>query len=102
MMQQGRVHLSAHVWGCVLCLALTLAAYALVVEQVWSGWIGNAAVLTLAVGQVAVQLVLFFSLGKEGKPHWNLWFFFFTILIFLVVILGSLWIMANLDYRMMA
>jgi cytochrome o ubiquinol oxidase operon protein cyoD len=48
-----------------------------------------------------VQVVFFFNLNDEKKPKWNTMAFLFMMLIVLIVVLGSLWIMTNLDYNMM-
>jgi cytochrome o ubiquinol oxidase operon protein cyoD len=101
MIQQGRVDFKSYAIGFVVCLALTIVAYEMVVQHVFTGWMNGAAVLTLATAQAAVQLRLFLFLGKESKPKWGVLFFCFTVLTLLVVVLGSLWIMANLDYNMM-
>lgn len=64
--------------------------------------------------QASLQFVYFMRLGQEttcdkteepltdphAKWNWNLLFFLFTILILLCVVVGSIWIMYNLDYRM--
>lgn len=58
--------------------------------------------LSSATFQLIIQLVLFLHLGSEPKPRWNLYSFLFMALILGVVVIGSLWIMANLDYHMMS
>lgn len=56
--------------------------------------------LGLAVTQLFVQIIFFLHLGKESKPRLNLMAFLFMILVVVIVVLGSLWIMQNLDYNM--
>lgn len=56
--------------------------------------------LGLAVIQLFVQIIFFLHLGKESKPRLNLMAFLFMILVVLIVVIGSLWIMQNLDYNM--
>lgn len=60
-------------------------------------------VWTLGLSCIAacIQLFFFLHLGLENKPHWNLITFLFTLLILVVIVLGSLWIMYNLNYNMM-
>ena len=88
--------------GYVLCLALTLAAYFAVVLDLFSGLALAALVIGLGALQIAVQLILFIHLNAESKPRWNMVVFLFMLLITAIVVIGSLWIMANLDYRVMA
>lgn len=54
----------------------------------------------LAFGQFVVQLVYFLHLGTEQKPRWKLLVFWFMIVVVLIVVVGSLWIMYNLNYNM--
>jgi cytochrome o ubiquinol oxidase operon protein cyoD len=86
--------------GYILCLLLTLAAYFVVEKQLLSGWMLISAVVFLGLIQISVQLILFLHLGIESKPRWNLITFFFMALVTAIIVIGSLWIMANLDYRM--
>lgn len=76
--------------GCVGSAALTLAA--LTLGGVWA--------LVAIVLQAALQCVCFLHVGVESKPHWNLIMFLFMLLVFTVVIGGSLWIMYSLNYTM--
>lgn len=87
--------------GFLLSIALTLAAYFLVVDKLLAGSALVAAIMGLAVAQLFVQLVFFLHLGRESKPRWNLMVFGFAVLVVAIVVLGSIWIMENLDYNMM-
>ena len=78
--------------GYLLCLGLTLAAY-------FSA--SYAIAVSTGLLQIIVQLILFLHLNSEKRPRWNLIVFLFMVLIAAILVIGSLWIMANLDYRMM-
>jgi len=80
---------------------MTLAAYFLVTRHVIGGWMIVAAIVTLGTVQGIVQLLLFLNLGQESKPQWRLHALIFMVVIAIIVVGGSLWIMYNLDYRMM-
>lgn len=58
-----------------------------------------AALIALALSQLFVQLVFFLHLNRESKPRWNITVFAFMVLIVVIVVLGSMWIMAHLDYH---
>lgn len=87
--------------GFALSIALTLLAYFAVVEKIFSGTQLLAIIVGLAVVQLIVQLVFFLHMGKEAKPRWNLMVFSFMLLVVGIVVIGSLWVMHNLDYNMM-
>ena len=89
------------VLGFILSLLLTLASFICVSERLLPQTGLLYVILTLAVIQTVVQLILFLHLGEETKPKWKLLTFFFMLSILIIVVLGSLWIMAELDYNMM-
>lgn len=101
MSSRYKATLGAYVSGFVMSLLLTLLAYLLVVKDFVDGWLVIPAIVVLAVIQFVVQLVFFLHLGRETKPRWNMMAFLFMLLVVFIVVTGSLWIMANLDYNMM-
>lgn len=93
--------------GYGLSLGLTLTSFGLVWLQTNGGQTGlsrNSLVLllvVLAVSQLVVQLVCFLHVGGDKKRRWNLLALLFAVMVVLIVAIGSLWIMANLNYNMM-
>ena len=87
--------------GFALSLILTLFAYGMVVYNLLLGPALIAAIILLALTQFFVQVTLFLHVGEEKKPRWNLSAFMFMLLMVGILVLGSLWIMANLNYNMM-
>jgi cytochrome o ubiquinol oxidase operon protein cyoD len=87
--------------GFVLSLALTLTAFFIVVHpgafHMASGAL-LAAILTLAVVQLVVQLLFFLHLGSAGG--WKLSVLLSTIALVLIIVIGSIWIMNHLNYSM--
>ena len=55
----------------------------------------------LAVIQLFVQLIFFLHLSRESKPRWNALALLFAVIVIVILVIGSLWIMSNLNYRMM-
>lgn len=96
---QGSV--KSYVIGFIFSIALTLLAYYFVSEKIYSGWVLNTIIILLSIIQVVVQLIFFLHLGEDSKPYWNTLAFLFMVLVVAIVIPGSLWIMNNLNYRMM-
>ncbi len=60
-----------------------------------------AVVVICAVVQVIVHLVYFLHLDSKSEDGWNLVAIVFSAIIILIVVVGSLWIMWNLNYNMM-
>lgn len=87
--------------GFVLSLVLTLAAYFTVVNDVLTGKAVVMAIAGLAVAQLLVQLIFFLHLHRESKPRLNLLVFSFMLMVVGIIVIGSLWIMENLNYHML-
>ncbi|MDB5175973.1 MAG: putative cytochrome ubiquinol oxidase chain cyoD [Candidatus Saccharibacteria bacterium] len=90
---------TAYTTGFILSLILTIGAYLAVTENLLSGNILVTAVIGLAILQLFVQMFFFLHLGRESKPRWNLVAFIFMVMVVFIVVIGSLWIMNNLDYH---
>ena len=91
----------AYVTGFVLSIVLTLAAYTLVVGHVFPAAVITGCIIVLAVVQFLVQMLFFLHLGRETKPRWKLFVALYMVMVVLILVLGSLWIMNNLNSRMM-
>lgn len=89
------------VLGFILSLILTLAAYRIVTHHHLSSFVLVSSVVVLGCIQALTQLVFYLHLGLESKPRWNIMMFWFTVLVIIVLVGGSLWIMKNLDYNLM-
>ncbi|MDB5171051.1 MAG: putative cytochrome ubiquinol oxidase chain cyoD [Candidatus Saccharibacteria bacterium] len=95
----GQGTLKSYATGFILSVVVTLAAYSLVVHHVFTGWDLVFALIALALVQLLIQLIFFLHLGNESKPRWNLIVFSFMMVVVLIVAIGTLWIMDNLDYN---
>ena len=87
--------------GYILSLLLTFASYRIVTKLHLTSTELTLTVFGFAILQGLIQLVFFLHLGVESKPYWNLITFLFMVLIIVIVVGGSLWIMANLHYNPM-
>jgi cytochrome o ubiquinol oxidase operon protein cyoD len=97
---EPQASLRMYVTGFVLSISLTLAAYLLAIHHSWSPWVLTGSLLALALGQFAVQLFYFLHIGQETKPRWKGLLLLMMIVIVIIVLIGSIWVMYNLNYRM--
>ena len=93
--------IASYISGFILSIILTLVAYFVVTAQLFTGWPLVFVLGVLALTQAVVQLLLFLHLGAETRPRWNLIIFLFMAMVIVIIGGGSLWIMYNLDYRVM-
>lgn len=91
----------SYVVGFILSIVLTLAAYYLVLYKLMTGSYLVAALVTLGVGQAFIQLFFFLHLNEEKKPRWNIMVFYFMVMVLFILVLGTLWIMNNLNTNVM-
>ncbi len=91
--------LASYVTGFVLSLVLTGVAYVSVVYHLFSIEVLLPLIIGLAVIQFVVQVIFFLHLGRERKPRWQLVTFLFMLLVLFILVIGSLWIMNNLNYH---
>ncbi len=93
--------------GFVLSLLSTGIAYWLVIihistdHMVLEHGLLTVLLMVLAVSQFILQLVYFLHIGSDDKPQWRVLVLWFMIIMVLIIGVGSLWIMDNLNYNMM-
>lgn len=88
-----------YIAGFAFSIVLTIIPYYLVTGDKLAGNKLIFALLGYAVLQLFVQLYYFLHLGEESRPRWNLMTFSFMITAILIIVLGSLWIMNNINYN---
>ena len=89
-----------YAFGFLSALLLSVGSYLIVVNGGLDSNTTMAAILTLAIVQLVVQLVFFLHLDIRGRSAGRTVVFVFTVIMMLIVVVGSIWIMRNLDYRM--
>jgi cytochrome o ubiquinol oxidase operon protein cyoD len=87
--------------GYLAATLLTGAAFALARNTWMTPESVVAAVTVLAIAQMLVHLIFFLHINTAPEQRTNIVAFATTMLIILIVVLGSLWIMAHLRDNMM-
>jgi len=87
--------------GIVLALILTAIPFGLVAAQALPQGPTFAVIAVAAVLQVIVHLRFFLHLDLKPSSQENLITLCFAALLIVIMIGGSVWIMSNLDARMM-
>ncbi|OIP66278.1 MAG: cytochrome o ubiquinol oxidase subunit IV [Candidatus Yonathbacteria bacterium CG10_big_fil_rev_8_21_14_0_10_43_136] len=98
--ESGRYAMRSYVTGFVLSIILTLIPYVIVVNHMFGKQALVWAVVLFGVTQLLAQIIFFLHLSKKSKPQWNIIVFVFTVLIVAILVVGSLWVMYNLNYNM--
>jgi cytochrome o ubiquinol oxidase subunit IV len=96
-----RGSLKSYLIGYALSLILTLIPFALVMYSAVSPSAIVAGIGMAAVVQVLVHLYYFLHLDSSPGQRWNALAFVFTVIFVVLIVGGSLWIMYNLNLRLM-
>jgi cytochrome o ubiquinol oxidase subunit IV len=91
----------SYLTGFVLSLILTAIPFALVMSGTLSSSAILAGIFSAGIVQILVHLHYFLHLDTSSEERWNVLAMIFTLLIMVLFVGGTLWIMFNLNYRMM-
>jgi cytochrome o ubiquinol oxidase subunit IV len=89
-----------YVIGFFLSILLSGVAFFLVM----AGLKGSAivySIIGLALLQAVGQMIFFLHLGKEAKPRWETLLVLFMVMVAAIIVVGSIWIMFDLNDRTM-
>ena len=99
---EAKGSLKSYAVGFILSVFLTAVAFGLVMR---GGNLSSMAVLSgilaVAVAQILVHLRFFLHLGTSPAARGNVLTLIFTLFIIFIFVGGTLWIMADLNARMM-
>ena len=96
----GRKTLKSYIIGLGLSLLLTLLAFWLVTNHMANTQSLYVFLAVLAILQLIAQVICFLRLNTTREGKWNTMPFLFTILVIVTLVIGSLWIMFNVNYHM--
>ena len=87
--------------GFALSVLLTLASFGVVMSGLVPHDLMMPGIIVFGVAQLVVQLVCFLHMGTSPAQRGNLAIMLFTILILAIVVVGSLWVLHNMNVNMM-
>ncbi|MEJ0028403.1 MAG: cytochrome o ubiquinol oxidase subunit IV [Rhizomicrobium sp.] len=99
--EEPRAALSGYVTGLAFALLLTLASFWAAGTHLIYGPGVPVLLAVLAIAQMGVHLVFFLHISSAPDHTNNILALAFGILIVALVVIGSLWIMANLNANML-
>lgn len=87
--------------GFALSVLLTLASFGVVMSGLVPHDLMMPGIIVFGVAQLVVQLVCFLHMGTSPSQRSNLAIMLFTLLILAIVVVGSLWVLHNMNVNMM-
>lgn len=94
--------LKAYLIGFSTCILLTIVSFALAFTKPLTGQYLSHVLVILALIQAVVQLLFFMHVGQEAKPKWETMVFYSMVTTLLIIAVGTLWIIYDLNNRTMA
>ncbi|WP_041069287.1 cytochrome o ubiquinol oxidase subunit IV [Candidatus Ishikawella capsulata] len=94
-------NVKSYLIGFIFSLILTGIPYGIVMSNKLSKTTMTSVVLTCALLQVVVHLIYFLHLDTKSENGWNILAIVFSLIVILIIVLGSLWIMGHLNHNMM-
>jgi len=99
---EARQEMRSYIVGLGLALLLTVAAFGLAVFRLLPSSVLLPTIGILALLQIAVHFRFFLHIDLSRQKREDLQLILFTSLLILIMVGGSLWILASLDQRMMS
>ena len=98
----GEITLRGYLTGFILAVILTVIPFWLVMGNVLENS-GVTALVILALGavQMVVHIVYFLHMSPSAEGGWNLLALIFTVIVIVIALVGSIWVMFNLQTNMM-
>lgn len=93
--------LKSYIVGFILSIVLTLLSFGCVMSGAVPHDLILPGIVVFCVAQVLVQLVFFLHLSAAPGQRDNLSIGVFTVLIIAIVVVGSLWVLHNMNVNMM-
>jgi cytochrome o ubiquinol oxidase operon protein cyoD len=100
--RHGHGSLRSYLTGFILSVILTAIPFWLVMSGVLHSKIAaELAITTLAVMQITVHMVYFLHMNTRSEGGWLMMALVFTLILVVIVLIGSLWIIYHLNANMM-
>lgn len=88
--------------GFVLAAVLTIIPFWVVMIGGLSSGLATGAVIVVAgILQLLVHLVFFLHLDRSSAARWNVNAGLFTLVVIGIIVVGTLWVMWNMNHHMM-
>ena len=92
----------SYLTGFILSVILTAIPFWLVMSGVLNSKVATElAITTLAAVQITVHMVYFLHMNTRSEDGWSIMALVFTLILVVIVLIGSLWIIYHLNANMM-
>ncbi|WWO98721.1 MAG: cytochrome o ubiquinol oxidase subunit IV [Candidatus Dasytiphilus stammeri] len=97
----NKYHIKTYLIGLIISIILTVIPFGLVINRNILPYTPVLIlVLSCAILQIIIHLRYFLHIDFSREERWNLLTLIFSMIIIAIFVIGSLWIMWNLNYNM--
>jgi len=97
----GHGGVKSYLIGFVMAVVLTVIPFAIVMNHTFSTGVTVAIISIMAAVQMLVHIVYFLHMDRSPEQRSNVQVGLFSVLIIGIVVVGSLWVMHNMNINMM-
>jgi len=97
----GHGDVRSYVIGFVLAVVLTALPFGLVMSGALAHDMVAPVCMAFAAVQIVVHLVYFLHMNSQSARTWNGAAMAFTVIILLILVVGTLWVMVHMNMNMM-
>lgn len=90
-----------YVTGLILSIILTVIPFGYVMSGAEMSGFAIALIMVCAFAQLLVQAIFFLHMNSSSEQSWNVSTGVYTLMVFIVLIIGSSWIFTHLHHNMM-
>ena len=91
----------SYMTGFILSIILTVIPFWMVMSGDFSRTVNGVVSAITAVLQMLVHLVFFLHLDRSSESRWNVNAAAFTVVVIGIIVVGTLWVMHNMNVHMM-
>jgi cytochrome o ubiquinol oxidase subunit IV len=97
----GHGSVGSYITGFILSVVLTVIPFGLVMSGALPAATAVPICVILGVVQMVVHLIYFLHMNRSSSQSWNTAALVFTVIVVAILVIGSLWVMNNLNANMM-
>ncbi|HBR95932.1 MAG TPA: cytochrome o ubiquinol oxidase subunit IV [Gammaproteobacteria bacterium] len=90
-----------YIVGLLLSIGLTALPFFMVMSGDFDRTLTIITIFVCAVAQVLVQLVFFLHMNNASEQWWNIITAIFVVVLVAILIVGSIWVMQNMNHNML-
>ncbi|BBI01357.1 cytochrome o ubiquinol oxidase subunit IV [Buchnera aphidicola (Nipponaphis monzeni)] len=94
------IYLNNNLLGLLISIILTYLSLYIIIEQIFLKDIRLLFITLVSIIQIIVHIKYFLHISNFSDYNWSVSIFVFSAIVVLIIILGSMWIMNDLNHHL--